>query len=228
MDYGATGAVIGHEISHSFDDQGALFDASGRLQNWWTTEDFAHFKAAGAQLAAQYDAYQPFPDIARQRQADAEREHRRRRRARRGLRRLPAVAAAARRRTASRGFTGEQQFFLSFAQSWRSKIREPALRQRIVTDGHAPGRVPRRHGAQPRRLVRRVRRASRARSCTSRPRIACGCGSAPALAQRSLSARARARFRFSTAAARSTRASHRERQRCRRAHDARTPVAGPR
>ena len=63
MDYGDTGAMIGHEISHSFDDQGALFDASGRLQNWWTPADFAHFQAAGKRLAAQYDAYRPFPDI---------------------------------------------------------------------------------------------------------------------------------------------------------------------
>jgi putative endopeptidase len=64
MDYGATGATIGHEISHSFDDQGALFDASGRLHNWWTKEDFAHFQASSARLAAQYSAYRPFPDLA--------------------------------------------------------------------------------------------------------------------------------------------------------------------
>ncbi len=63
MDYGATGATIGHEISHSFDDQGALFDASGRLENWWTKEDLAHFEAAAAQLATQFDAYKPFPDL---------------------------------------------------------------------------------------------------------------------------------------------------------------------
>jgi predicted metalloendopeptidase len=63
MDYGAIGAVIGHEISHGFDDQGALFDASGRLQNWWTPADFAHFQAAGKRLAEQFDAYRPFPDI---------------------------------------------------------------------------------------------------------------------------------------------------------------------
>src|SRR6185295_10765553 len=50
MDYGATGATIGHEISHSFDDQGALFDASGRLSNWWTPEDFAHFEESSAAL----------------------------------------------------------------------------------------------------------------------------------------------------------------------------------
>src|SRR5438046_7469787 len=62
--YGAIGAVIGHEISHSFDDQGSQFDAEGRLANWWTKEDFDHFKAAGEALAAQYDQYRPFPDLA--------------------------------------------------------------------------------------------------------------------------------------------------------------------
>ena len=64
MDYGAIGAVIGHEISHSFDDSGALFDADGRLRNWWTDEDQAHFDASSAQLVKQYDAYRPFPDLA--------------------------------------------------------------------------------------------------------------------------------------------------------------------
>src|SRR5205823_3152755 len=64
MDYGATGATIGHEISHSFDDQGALFDDKGRLDNWWTQADFAHFKASSEQLVKQYDGYRPFPDLA--------------------------------------------------------------------------------------------------------------------------------------------------------------------
>ena len=64
MDYGATGATIGHEISHSFDDQGALFDASGRLHNWWTSEDLAHFKASSSRLVTQYKAYRPFADLA--------------------------------------------------------------------------------------------------------------------------------------------------------------------
>jgi predicted metalloendopeptidase len=137
MDYGATGATIGHEISHSFDDQGALFDASGRLKNWWTRSDFAHFEAAGARLVAQFNAYRPFPDIAvngkqtlSENIADVA-----------GL----SVAYDAWRGTlkgkpapGAGGFGGEQLFFLSFAQSWRHKIREPALRQRIVTDGHAP------------------------------------------------------------------------------------------
>ena len=64
MDYGAMGAIIGHEVSHSFDNQGALFDATGRLHNWWTPEDFKHFERSSKQLVAQYDAYKPFPDLA--------------------------------------------------------------------------------------------------------------------------------------------------------------------
>ena len=92
MDYGAIGAVIGHEISHSFDDQGALFDDSGRLNNWWTEADFAHFQASADRLVKQYDAYEPLPGLARQGQADAQREHRRRGGPVGGLRRLPAVA----------------------------------------------------------------------------------------------------------------------------------------
>jgi putative endopeptidase len=137
MDYGATGATIGHEISHSFDDQGALFDASGRLHNWWTTEDLAHFKASSARLAEQYSAYRPFPDLAvNGKQTLSEN--------------IADVAGLAvtydayrlslhgKETPATQGFTADQQFFLSFAQSWRQKIREPALRQRLVTDGHAP------------------------------------------------------------------------------------------
>jgi putative endopeptidase len=62
--YGATGATIGHEISHSFDDQGAQFDSQGRLRNWWTAADFDHFTKAGAALADQFDTYKPFPDLA--------------------------------------------------------------------------------------------------------------------------------------------------------------------
>jgi putative endopeptidase len=137
MDYGATGATIGHEISHSFDDQGALFDAGGRLKNWWTKSDFAHFEAAGARLVAQFDAYRPFPDIAvngkqtlSENIADVAGLSVAHDAWRLTLAGKPAPAAA--------GFSAEQLFFLSFAQSWRQKIREPALRQRIVTDGHAP------------------------------------------------------------------------------------------
>ena len=137
MDYGAAGATIGHEISHSFDDQGALFDAEGRLKNWWTKEDFAHFGASAAKLVAQYDAYRPFPDLSVNGKLTVSEN-------------IADVAGLAVSYDAWRlslggrdapvkgGLTGDQQFFLSFAQSWRNKSREAALRQRIVTDGHAP------------------------------------------------------------------------------------------
>src|SRR3981081_3184622 len=130
MDSPATAATIGHEISHSFDDQGALFDASGRLKNWWTKSDFAHFEAAGARLVAQFDAYRPFPDIAvngkqtlSENIADVA-----------GL----SVAYDAWRGTlagkpapGAAGFSAEQLFFLSFAQSWGQQLSAPALRRRI-------------------------------------------------------------------------------------------------
>jgi putative endopeptidase len=137
MDYGSTGATIGHEISHSFDDQGALFDASGRLHNWWTKEDLAHFKASSARLVAQYNAYHPFPDLAvNGKQSLSENIA--------DVAGLTVTYDAYRLSTGGRpapvvqGFTPDQQFFLSFAQGWREKIREPALRQRIIADGHAP------------------------------------------------------------------------------------------
>jgi len=137
LDYGAIGATIGHEISHSFDDQGALFDATGRLSNWWTPADLAHFEASADMLVRQFDAYRPFPDLAvNGKQTLAEN--------------IADVAGLACAYDAYRlslggkeapvvdGFTGDQQFFLSFAQSWREKRREPALRQRLLTNGHAP------------------------------------------------------------------------------------------
>jgi predicted metalloendopeptidase len=137
MDYGATGSVIGHEISHSFDDQGALFDSTGKLANWWTPEDFAHFKASSAQLIKQYDGYQPFPDLAVNGELTVNEN-------------IADVAGLAAAYDAYRislggkeaptvdGLTGDQQFFLSFAQSWRTKVREQAERRQILTNGHAP------------------------------------------------------------------------------------------
>ena len=137
MDYGAIGAIIGHEISHSFDDQGALFDADGKLANWWTKDDFDHFKEQSARLVAQYNAYKPFPDLAvngkltlSENIADVA-----------GL----AIAYDAYRLSLGsreaptiQSLTGDQQFFLSFAQMWRNRIREAALRRRVLTDGHSP------------------------------------------------------------------------------------------
>jgi putative endopeptidase len=137
MDYGATGATVGHEISHSFDDQGAQFDATGKLHNWWTPEDFAHFKAASQQLAKQYDRYRPLPDLALNGQQVLSEN----------IADLAGLAVAydawvlsrgGKPAPVARGFSGDQQFFMSFAQSWRAKAREPALRQQVITDGHAP------------------------------------------------------------------------------------------
>jgi putative endopeptidase len=137
MDYGAIGATIGHEISHSFDDSGALFDATGRLQNWWTAADLQHFHAATSALVAQYDAYRPFPDLALHGQQTLGEN-------------IADVAGLAAAYDAYKlglggkpapvvdGFSGDQQFFISFAQSWRGKTREPALRQQVIVDGHAP------------------------------------------------------------------------------------------
>jgi len=137
MDYGSAGATIGHEISHSFDDQGALFDDSGRLQNWWTKEDFAHFEASSGQLVKQYDGYKPFPDLAVNGRLTVSEN----------IADVAGLSAAydayrislhGKEAPIVQGMTGDQQFFLSFAQSWRTKLREQALRQRIVTDAHAP------------------------------------------------------------------------------------------
>jgi predicted metalloendopeptidase len=135
--YGSMGATIGHEISHSFDDEGSQFDAQGRLANWWTKEDFEHFKSASDALVAQYDAYHPLPGLAvKGRQTLSE-----------NIADLAGLAVSLDAyRLAVRGkpslvrdgFTGEQRFFIAFGQSWQSKMREAALRNRIATDGHAP------------------------------------------------------------------------------------------
>lgn len=139
VQFGSVGAVIGHEISHAFDDQGALFDAAGRLANWWTVEDMRHFEAAGARLVAQYDAYRPFPDLAVNGKLTLSEN----------IADLAGLAAAfdAWRATLGGtpapvvdGFTGDQQFFLGNAQAYRLKEREQAAREGILTDGHAPDR----------------------------------------------------------------------------------------
>lgn len=137
MDYGAIGAVIGHEISHSFDDSGSLFDATGKLENWWTPEDLKHFQASADQLVKQFDAYEPFPGLhIKGRQTLGE-----------NIADVAGLAAAydayrlslgGKEAPVVQGLTGDQQFFLSYAQSWREKTREPLLRQQILTDGHAP------------------------------------------------------------------------------------------
>lgn len=138
VNYGAIGVVIGHEISHSFDSMGALFDEQGRLSNWWTPEDLKRFEAAGDALAAQYDGYKPFPDAGvNGRLTLAE-----------NVADVAGLATAYDAYVLSRqgkpaasldGFTPDQRFYLGFAQIWRSKAREAALRNSLLTGTHAPG-----------------------------------------------------------------------------------------
>jgi predicted metalloendopeptidase len=136
--FGSIGATIGHEISHSFDDQGSQFDAQGRLLNWWTPQDLAHFQGASAKLAAQFDQYRPFPDLAvKGKQTLSE-----------NIADVAGLSAAhdayilslhGKPAPVIGGMTGDQRFFLAFSQSWRGKERDAALREQVMTDGHAPG-----------------------------------------------------------------------------------------
>jgi putative endopeptidase len=137
--YGGIGGVIGHEMTHGFDDQGRKFDATGALSNWWTAEDAKKFEARAAVLGAQYDGYEPYPGahvngkltmgeniadlggllIAFDAYHDAL-----------GAKPAPVID----------GLTGDQRFFLAYAQSWREKEREDSERQALVTDPHSPER----------------------------------------------------------------------------------------
>jgi endothelin-converting enzyme/putative endopeptidase len=138
VNYGAVGAVIGHEISHTFDSEGSAFDSQGRVRNWWTESDLEHFKAATARLAAQYDTYKPFPDLSLNgKQTLAE-----------NIADVAGIAAAYDGYRASlggkaapvqQGFSGDQQFFIAFAQDYGSKTRDAALRSQVMTDSHSPG-----------------------------------------------------------------------------------------
>jgi endothelin-converting enzyme/putative endopeptidase len=136
--YGAIGTVIGHEISHTFDTEGAAFDSKGRVRNWWTTEDLKHFEGTTTQLAAQYDTYKPFPDLSLNgKQTLAE-----------NIADVAGIAAAFDGYKASLagkgaptqdGFSGDQQFFIAFGQNWGEKVRDAALRRQVMTDSHSPG-----------------------------------------------------------------------------------------
>jgi len=136
--YGAIGAVIGHEISHSFDNTGADFDAQGRLKNWWTPADLKHFRTATDALAAQYSSYEALPGLhVNGKQTLGE-----------DIADVSGLTAAYRAYHLSLdekpapeidGLSGDQRFFIAFGQAWRSKTRDAALRQLITTNVHAPG-----------------------------------------------------------------------------------------
>ncbi len=135
--YGAIGSVIGHEISHTFDTEGSAFDSKGAVRNWWTPSDLAHFEAAAAKLAAQYDTYKPFPDISvNGKQTLAE-----------NIADVAGISASfdgyraslnGKPAPAQDGFSGDQQFFIAFGQNYASRTREAALRQQVLTDSHSP------------------------------------------------------------------------------------------
>ncbi len=138
FNYGAIGAVIGHEISHSFDSSGALVDSTGRLRTWFTPADLKRFETQTKALADQYSAYQPFPDLHLNGPAESGENVA-------DVIGLQAAYDAYRASLNGKeapvigGFTGDQRFFIAFAQSWATKMRDEALRGRVATDGHAPG-----------------------------------------------------------------------------------------
>ena len=137
INYGGIGAVIGHEISHHFDDQGAKYDEHGRLNEWWTEADKKSFEAAGKALIAQYDAYEIFPG-AKVKGAFTLGEN---------IGDLAGLTIAydaykhslnGKEAPVLDGTTGDQRFYLGWAQVWRRNYREANLRQRLITDPHSP------------------------------------------------------------------------------------------
>ncbi|WP_419251909.1 M13 family metallopeptidase [Caulobacter sp. ErkDOM-YI] len=137
VNYGAIGAVIGHEISHGFDDQGRKIDAKGALRDWWTAEDAKRFEAQADILGKQYDQYEPVPgaringkltmgeniaDLAGL-QVALDAYH-----ASLGGKPAPVID----------GMSGDQRLFLAFAQSWRAKERDDSLKQQMASDPHSP------------------------------------------------------------------------------------------
>ena len=137
VNYGAIGAVIGHEVGHGFDDQGRKSDGFGNLRDWWTADDAKAFEARTTRLGAQYAAINPIDDLHinpvmtmgenigdLSGLAQAYRAYR--------------ISLNGKEAPVINGFTGDQRFFIGFAQVWRTKFRDEALRQRILTDPHSP------------------------------------------------------------------------------------------
>ena len=137
VNYGGIGAVIGHEMSHQFDDQGAKYDLHGNLVDWWTPADAKNFQSRLDKLGAQYDAYEPLPGFHIQGKLTMGEN----------VADLAGLTVAHDAYLASLGgkappvidgTTGDQRFYLGWAQVWRRNYREPNLRQRLLTDPHSP------------------------------------------------------------------------------------------
>jgi putative endopeptidase len=139
VNFGGIGAVIGHEVSHGFDDSGSRFDAKGNLSNWWGDKDLERFQERTGKLVAQFDASEPLPDLNVNGEFTLGEN----------IGDLGGVNAAFDglqkywerhgKPEASQGFSPEQRFFLSWATIWRMKMRDEELRTRIATDPHSPG-----------------------------------------------------------------------------------------
>src|SRR3954468_7821134 len=136
--YGAIGAIIGQEISHTFDAQGSAFDSKGALRNWWKPADLEHFDAATKRLVEQYNQYRPFPDLALNGQQTLSEN----------IADVAGLAAAydayhsfldGKAAPEQDGFTGDQQFFIAYAQAHVFKTRDAALRSQVAGDSHSPG-----------------------------------------------------------------------------------------
>ncbi len=137
INYGAIGGVIGHELTHGFDDQGRKLDAEGKLRDWWTAEDAKAFEARAAVLGAQYSSYEPLPGAKvngaltmGENIADLG-----------GLTiALDAYRASLKGKTGPvlDGLTSDQRVFLGWAQAWRGKLRDDAIRKQVVSDPHSP------------------------------------------------------------------------------------------
>ncbi|RYD66341.1 MAG: M13 family peptidase, partial [Verrucomicrobiaceae bacterium] len=137
VNYGSIGAVIGHEIGHGFDDQGSTFDGDGVLRNWWTEKDLSAFKERTSALVNQYNGYKVFPDL-NVNGAFTLGEN---------IGDLGGLAISLKAYKISLdgkpspkidGFTGEQRFFIGYAQSWLIKQREESLRTQVASDPHSP------------------------------------------------------------------------------------------
>jgi endothelin-converting enzyme/putative endopeptidase len=139
VNYGGIGAVIGHEISHGFDDQGSKYDGHGNLQNWWTAEDRQEFERRSQQLVKQYAAYRPFADM----QVNGELTLGENIGDLGGLNAAYTayhLALQGKEAPVLDGFTGDQRFFIGWAQVWLLKYREAELRKRLLTDPHSPAK----------------------------------------------------------------------------------------
>jgi len=138
VNYGMTGATIGHEMGHGFDDEGRQFDAQGKLRDWWTKESADRYTAHAQNLVKQFDAYEPIPGVHIKGQLTLGEN----------LGDLGGLEAAyaAYRRYVSRhgepavidGYTGDQRFFIAYAASWQGKAREDALRSQLLSNPHSP------------------------------------------------------------------------------------------